>query len=64
MIFEYVPQNKCPAKIGDISEYEWKSYFLSTKKWHEVNFRDFQYKINKSILVTNCFPAKFSKLIV
>ena len=33
---EYMPQNKWQAEIGDISEYEWKSYFLSTYKWHEV----------------------------
>ena len=49
---DYIPQNKWQAEIGDITENEWKSYFLSTKKWHEVKLRDFQYKINNNILVT------------
>ena len=38
MIFEYMPQNKCHAKIGDINEYEWKSYFLSTKNGMKLTF--------------------------
>ena len=55
---DYIPQNKWQAEIGDITENEWKSYFLSTKKWHEVKLRDFQYKINNNnILVTNSFLA-------
>ena len=29
---DYIPQNKWQADIGDITENEWKSYFLSTKK--------------------------------
>ena len=28
---DYMPQNKCQAKIGDISEKEWASYFPGTK---------------------------------
>ena len=44
-----IPQNKWQAEIGDISENERKSYFLSTKKWHEVKLRDFQYNINNNI---------------
>ena len=59
---EYKPQKKWQVEIGDINENEWKSYFLSTKKWHEVNLRDFQYKINDSILVTNSFLAKLNKI--
>ena len=55
---DYIPQNKWQAEIGDITENEWKSYFLSTKKWHEVKLQDFQYKINNNILVTNSFLAK------
>ena len=57
---EYMPQNKWQAEIGGIGENEWKSYFLSTKKWHEVKFRDFQYTINNNILVTNSFLAKIN----
>ena len=59
---DYIPQNKWQAEIGDISENEWKSYFLSTKKQHEVNLRDFHYKINNNILVTNSFLAKINKI--
>ena len=59
---DYIPQNKWQAEIGDITENEWKSYFLSTKKWHEVKLRDFQYKINNNILVTNSFLAKINKI--
>ena len=58
---EFIPQNKWQAEIGDISENKWKSYFLSTKKWHEVKLRDFQYKINNNILVTNYFLTKINK---
>ena len=61
---DYIPQNIWQAEIRDITENEWKSYFLSTKKWHEAKLRDFQYKINNNILVTNSFLAKTNKLIV
>ena len=43
---DYIPQNKWQSEIGDITENEWKAYFLCTKKWHEVKLRVFQYKIN------------------
>ena len=59
---DYIPQNKCQAEIVDISESEWKAYFLCTKKWHEVNLRDLIYKINNNILVTNFFLAKINKI--
>ena len=59
---DYIPQNKWQAEIGDITENEWKSYCLSTKKWHEVKLRDFQYKINNNTLVTNSFLAKINKI--
>ena len=64
IVNDYIPQNKWQAEIGDITENEWKSYILSTKKWHEVKLRDFQYKINDNISVTNSFLAKLIKLIV
>ena len=56
-----MPQNKWQAEIGNISENEWKSYLLSTKKWHEVKLQDFQYKINNHILVKSSFLAKINK---
>ena len=43
---EYIPQGKWQAEMGDISENEWKLYFLNIKQWHEIKLRDFQYKIN------------------
>ena len=61
-VIDYIPQNKWQAEIGDITENEWKSYFLSTQKWHEVKLRDFQYKINNNILVTNSFLVKTNKI--
>ena len=59
---EYIPQGKWQAEIGNISENEWKLYFLNIKQWHEVKIRDFQYKINNKILVTNSFLAKINKI--
>ena len=35
---DYIPQNKWQAEIGDITENEWKSYFLSTKNGMKLNF--------------------------
>ena len=59
---EYIPQGKWQAEIGNISENEWKLYFLNLKQWHEVKIRDFQYKVNNKILVTNSFIAKINKI--
>ena len=59
---EYIPQGKWQAEIGNISENEWKLYFLNIKQWHEVKIRDFQYKINNKILVTNSFLANINKI--
>ena len=58
---DYFPQGKWQAEIGDINENEWKLYFLNIKQYHEVKFRDFQYKINNRNLVTNSFLFKISK---
>ena len=35
---DYIPQNKWQAEISDITENEWKSYFLSTKNGMRLNF--------------------------
>ena len=48
--------------MGDIRENEWKLYFLNIKQWHEIKLRDFQYKINNKILVTNSFLFKINKV--
>ena len=56
---DYIPQGKWQAEIRDINENEWKLYFLNIKQYHEVKFRDFQYKINNTILVTNSFLISF-----
>ena len=59
---DYIPQGKWQAEIGDINENEWKLYFLNIKQYHEVKFRDFQYKINNRILVSNSFLFKINKI--
>ena len=59
---EYIPQGKWQAEMGDIRENEWKSYFLNIKQWHEIKLRDFQYKINNKVLVTNSFLFKINKV--
>ena len=59
---EYFPQGKWQAEIGNITENEWKLYFLNIKQCHEVKLRDFQYKINNKILVTNSFLFKINKI--
>ena len=46
--------------MDDIRENEWKLYFLNIKQRHEVKLRDFQYKINNKILVTNSFMFKIN----
>ena len=61
-INEYIPQGKWQEEIGDINESEWKTYFQNIKQWHEVKLRDFQYKINNKILVTNSFLHKINKI--
>ena len=48
--------------MDDIRENEWKLYFLTIKQWHEVKLRDFQYKINNKILVTNSFLFKIDEI--
>ena len=59
---EYIPQGKWQAEIGNIRENDWKLYFRNIKHWHEVQIRDFQYKINNKILVTNSFLFKINKI--
>ena len=57
---EYIPQTKWQAEMGAIGEEEWKMYHRTLKLFHEIKLRDFQYKINNKILVTNSFLYKIN----
>ena len=52
---EYIPLAKWQTEMGAIGEEEWKMYHRTLKLFHEIKLRDFQYKINNKILVTNSF---------
>ena len=58
---EYISQAKWQAEMGAIGEEEWKMYYRILKLFHETKLRDFQYKINNKILVTNSFLYKINK---
>ena len=58
---EYIPQAKWQTEMGAIGEEEWKMYHRTLKLFHEIKLRDFQYKINNKILVTNSFLYKINK---
>ena len=58
---EYIPQAKWQTEMGAIREEEWKMYHRTLKLFHEIKLRDFQYKINNKILVTNSFLYKINK---
>ena len=58
---EYIPQAKWQAEMVAIGEEEWKMYHRTLKLFHERKLRDFQYKINNKILVTNSFLFKINK---
>ena len=47
--------------MGDVGEEEWKMYCRTLKLFHETKLRDFQFKINNKILVTNLFLFKINK---
>ena len=48
--------------MGDMGEEEWNMYYRTLKLFHETKLREFQYKINNKILVTNSFLFKIIKL--
>ena len=58
---EYIPQAKWQTEMGAIGEEKWKMYHRTIKLFHEIKLRDFQYKINNKILVTNSFLYKINK---
>lgn len=59
---EFVQQNKWQVEMGNIGEKEWQNYFSTIQRLNEVKLRDFQYKINNKILVTNSFLFKINKI--
>ena len=58
---EIIIPNKWITEIGDISVDEWKKFNKNLNYIKEVKLRDFQYKINNRILVTNTFLYKIKK---
>ena len=55
---EIIIPNKWINEIGDISVDEWKKFNKNLNYIKEVKLRDFQYKFNNRILVTNTFLFK------
>ena len=55
-----VPKNRI-NEIGEISAHKWKNYNKNLNNIKEVKLRDFQFKINNRILVTNTFLFKIKK---
>ena len=53
---------KWQATLGDITENEWKTYHSYITNIKEIKLRDFQYKINNKILVTNSFLRKINRI--
>ena len=59
---EILVPNKLLNEIGDISGEEWKKKINRNLTYiKEVKLRDFQFKINNRILVTNTFLSKIKK---
>ena len=59
---EFVQQNKWQVEMGNIGEKKKQNYFSTIQRLNEVKLRDFQYKINNKILVTNSFLFKINKI--
>lgn len=53
---------KWQAVVGEINDQDWRSYNTYVKKIKEVKLKDFQFKINNKILVTNSFLRKINKI--
>lgn len=58
---DVIVPNKWRNEVGDISTDEWKSINKNLHKIKEIKLRDFQFKINNRILVTNTFLFKINK---
>lgn len=59
---EMTVSNKWANELGNITINEWKLYNSSLKNISEIKLRDFQFKINNRILVTNTFLYKIKKI--
>ena len=55
LVNEVIIPNKWIHKIGDIQIGEWKKINKNINYIKEIKLRDFQFKINNRILVTNSF---------
>ena len=53
--------NYWTTEIGDVSNDEWKRFSKNLIYIQEIKLRDFQYKINNRILLTNTFLYKIKK---
>ena len=53
---------KWQAALGDTTENEWKTHHPHITNMKEIKLRDFQYKINNKILVTNSFLRKINRI--
>ena len=58
---EILVPNKWLNEVGDISGEEWKNINRNLTYIKDVKLRDFQFKINNRILVTNTFLFKIKK---
>ena len=58
---EVITPNKWINEIGDIQIEEWKKINKNLNYIKEIKLRDFQFKINNRILVTNSFLFKIKK---
>ena len=58
---ETIVPNKWLNEVGDISVEEWKRINRNLHNIKEIKLRDFQFKINNRILVTNTFLLKIKK---
>ena len=54
--------NRWNRELGDITNDELKTFNLNLKFINEIKLRDFQFKINNKILVTNYFLHKIIKI--
>ena len=58
---ETIVPNKWLNEVGDISVEGWKRIIRNLNNLKEIKLRDFQFKINNRILVTNTFLFKIKK---
>lgn len=59
---EITVDNKWVREIGALNEHDFTTYNRTMKDLKEVTLKDFQYKINNKILVTNSFLYRIGKV--